>query len=188
MSLVVATQEQIDYINAANKRIACETLLLETSDSPTWTAGSYTVAMPDNLIRYYSVYQGTTALQEVSAVDYLRVRSGGAITTTRTVYCAIGRTFYLYPAATATTTITVHYAYRPDDLDATSTLELTGYAERLVERMAGAYLLLDDGQPELAQTELVSLAEDTLKLRRRHRRSHGHGSIMRTNKRRARHL
>src|SRR4051794_17808514 len=117
MSLVVATQEQIDYINAANKRIACETLALETSDSPAWTAGSYTVAMPANLIRYFSVYQGTTALQEISAVDYMRVRTGGVVATTKTVYCAIGRTFYLYPAAATTTTITVHYAYRPDDVD-----------------------------------------------------------------------
>lgn len=171
----ISTQAEIDYMEAAQQRVAADTRLLVKTATITVTAGVSVLA--DEVIRLEALYDGSTPLGVIPVTDYMRITTGQPSADQASVFCVVGRTVYVYPAAS--TTLTAYYSYRPPALESSASFALSGPAERLIERLAAAYVLMDDGQPELAQAELTSYATDAARLRRRSRRTDGRGGVLR---------
>jgi hypothetical protein len=172
---MITNQTEVDYINSAQLRVAADTRVLKKKATLSVPAGSTTLALPIEVIRLEGLYNGTDPLVQVTISDYLGVVTQDitSFSLDVVVFCVVGRTLYLFPSFTAATSLTAFYSYRPATIDSGSTLELTGQAERLVERLASAYALLDDGQPEVAQSELAAYLTDAGRLRRQEVRSEG---------------
>ena len=167
---IALTQESIDHIEAAQQRVAAETRILVKRATLTITGSS--VALPDELVRIEGIYDGTQPLTQFGVPDYLGIVSGSVVDPTDDTdfgFLIIGRTLYVWPAPTKPKDLTVIYSYRPSSVSSDTALTLTGVAERLVERVASAYQLLDDGQPELGQQELSDYVDAAKQLRRRDR-------------------
>ena len=105
----------------------------------------------------------------------MRLVTGAVLSGSELAFASVGRTLYLYPTSATAATLTAFYSYRPATIDTGSTFELLGTAERLIERLVSAYVLMDDGQPELSQAELAAYMIDAGRVKRRDRRSIGHG-------------
>lgn len=183
---IVITQESIDYINQANKRVAADTRILKKRVSSTQTASVSSVALDAEVVRIEAVYVGSTKLQLIGIPTYLETISQSETTMTANTlsYTVIGRTLYFWPSLSVGDVLTLIYSYRPSDITSTTTFTLTGMAERLVERLSSAYFLLDDGQPELAQRELSDYLTDMTRLKRRDGRREGDGGLLPNAKRR----
>lgn len=183
---MISTQNELDYINAALKRVSSDTRLLEKKTTLTLPASTDFLpylTLPSEVVRLEAVYNGTSALQLIPTAEYMRLATGATSTTsnaTTDMVCVIvGRRLYVWPGVSVAVPLTAIYSYRTADIDSSSTFELTGVAERLVERLSSAYALMDDGQPELAQTELQAYQIDSTRLRHRNRRAEGRGGVVR---------
>ncbi len=178
-------QLELDYAQAAQYRVTADTLVLEKQTTLLVPAESESVPLPDEVIRISAMF--TDAGNEVlpaTTMDYLLMRTGGnpppvtSFFLNRTIFVVIGRTLYVWPAPPVDTTFTVIYSYRSTVITSASPLEVSGIAARLVGRLAEAYALFDDGQPELAQAELGAYIKDAARVKRLHRRSEGRGSML----------
>lgn len=183
MTLTVTT-ETIDYINAAQIRVAADSGLLEKKDTLTLVGGEDSLLLPDEVVKIRALYANGVALTEVSPVTYMRLVTGSPITVTNTQlvsnFANIGRSLYFWPThGPDDITLTAIYTYRPEPIDSDSTLELTGMGEHLVEQLSGAYFLLDDGQPELAGGELANYFSQVNRLRGRQDRRIGGSGVLR---------
>ena len=172
---MITTQIELDYVQAANQRVSSDTLVLTKKTTLNLAADASTLALPPELIRLEALYIGSKTVPEVSAVDYMRLVTGAVLNGSELAFATVGRTLYVYPTSAQAVELTVFYSYRPAPIDSGSTFELTGVAERLVERLVSAYVLMDDGQPELSQAELAAYMIDAGRVKRRDRRREGHG-------------
>ncbi len=180
---IVITQETIDYINAAQQRVASDTGLLQKRATVTIPAGTASVALPAEVVEVQGVFSGDSAVSVIPVIDYMRLATGDATTisdiSTNTFFIVISRTLYIWPTGASATDLSVYYTYRPAAVTSETNLELSGGAKRLVERLASAYILFDDGQPELGQTELGSYQKDATRLAKRNRGAQGGGGQFR---------
>ena len=180
---VVVTQDSIDHINAAQIRTAADTGLLQKRATVTVPAGSPSVALPAELVEIQGVFSGTDELRCIPTVDYMRLVTGTSTQLTggtlNTSFIVVSHSLYVWPTPAVDLDLSVYYTYRPALVTDQSTLELQGGAERLIERLASAYLLLDDGQPELGQTELGNYQKDATRLAKRNRAAQGGGGQFR---------
>lgn len=179
---VITTQIELDYMQAANQRVAADSQILQKRATLTLAAGSVTVGLPAEVVRLEALYQDTTPIDPIGVVEYMRLASGAdaEIVESNARFALIGRTLYLWPGAPSSdTALTAIYSYRPATIDSGSTFELTGSAERLIERLVSSQVLIDDGQPELGQQELASYQVDLARLKRKTRRAEGGGRILR---------
>lgn len=171
------TQRVVDYTNDCQKRVTAQTGILETAASLVVPAGPGGVALPAVVVSLYSVKSGTDEVARLTARDYVQLVSQASSVPATICYTLLGRTLYLLPAPSVDTTLTIIYAKRSDEITSGSQLEVTGEYERVVERLVGAYALLDDGQPELAAHALADYDADIARLRlRAQRRGTGIGT------------
>ena len=181
--MTVVTQNSIDHINAAQIRAAADTGLLQKRATVTIPAGSPSAVLPAELVEIQGVFIGSDELRCIPTVDYMRLTTGTDTILTggtlNTSFIVASHSIYVWPTPGADLDLSVYYTYRPAIVDDQSTLELQGTAKRLVERLASAYLLLDDGQPELGQTELGSYEKDANRLAKRNRAAQGGGGQFR---------
>jgi hypothetical protein len=177
---MITDQTELDYIQAAQLRVAADTRVLKKKATLTAAAGATTIALPDEVIRLEGLYNGSHALMPVGTSDYMVIVTGGGAGWSPAIVCftVVGRTLNIFPAFSVATDLTAFYSYRPATIDSGATLELSGRAERLVERLASAYALLDDGQPEVGQSELAAYLTDAGRLRREDRRMPGYGGVV----------
>lgn len=179
---MITTQVELDYANAAQQRVCADTRVLKKKATFTLNAGANTISLPEEVLRIEALSVGGVLVEPIGRVDYMRLASGAQTvgSGTQLFFCVIGRTLYFYPANTAAQrTLDTIYSYRAAPMDSNTQFELVGSAERLIERVASAYVLLDDGQPELGQQELSAYMADAVKLRHRQRRGTGTGNRMR---------
>lgn len=182
MSPLFTGQSEIDYVQAAQQRAAADTGLLEKRATVTVLAGDTSVVLPDEVLQIEAVYNGATALQLIPTVEYMRLATGTPITISDTplynYFVVVARTLYVWPSSGQDIELTLYYSFRPAAITSSSTFELTGSAKRLVERLASAYMLFDDGQPELGQQELVAYQTDAKRLAKRNRSAWGGGGSL----------
>lgn len=175
----ITEQVELDYMQAAQKRVAADTTLLEKRADVTVMLGATSVTLPVEVLELEAVYIGSNACTLIPTVEYLRIVTGSPIlasdTPTSTFYVVIGRDLHIWPAPAAGVTLTLFYTYRPADITSTGSFEFVGYAKRLIERLTTAYMLFDDGQPELGQQELVLYQKDAQRLKRRNAAAQGTG-------------
>lgn len=168
MTIQATTQQQVEYIDQAQKRITADGRMLVKKTTLT-TANLASVTLPADLVELKALLFGGTPAEPISTGDYLSFLTGDLSTATVTQsviqYAIIGRTLYFW--GTPVVDATIVYVYRSATIDSSSTFQVTGEWERLMERLVGANILLDDGQPELALAELEQYAIDTTRLRRR---------------------
>lgn len=180
---MITSQAELDYIQAAHYRVAADSQLLEKRAFLTLPAGQTTIALPIELVNLEAVYApGPAATNQnqvapVPITEYLKIITGnsGTLGTSQMIFCIVGRTLYLWPSSSTDVSLLVYYSYKPGPIDSSSMLALSGQAERLVERLASAYALLDDGQPELGQAELGAYYKDLGRVKHQNRRSEGMG-------------
>lgn len=163
----MATQQDVDYVNDCQRRVCADTGVLEKRATLVVPAAAVSVALPTDARQILAIFDGQTRLPSINPVEYMRSTTGAAVRSSARAWCVIGRTLYLTPTAPEDHTLTLFYAQRPADATSATTLEVTGEFERLVERLVGASVLLDDGQPELAQNELSAYDRDVARLRYR---------------------
>lgn len=173
----ITTQSEVDYIQSAQYRVASDTRVLKKKAPLTLLAGATSLTLPAEVIRLEGLFNGSDPVVPVRVVEYLQTVSASVAgwSGDLMIFAVIGRSVYLHPTPSADLTLTAYYSYRPAAITSASSLELSGQAERLVERLAGAYLLVDDGQPELGQEELAAYYKDAGRLRHQTRRSEGMG-------------
>ena len=63
---MITTQIELDYMQAANQRVAADTLLLKKKTALTWSANTETIALPPETIRLEALYIGSKAIPEIS--------------------------------------------------------------------------------------------------------------------------
>lgn len=171
------TQRLVDYTNDCQKRVTAQTGILETVGQVTVPPGAGGVILPAAVVSIYSVRNGSDEVSGIHFRDYAQQISRGVSIPNRQVYTLLGRTLYLLPSPSVAQTLTLIYSKRSDDIDSGRQLEVTGEYERVVERLVGAYTLLDDGQPELAARALADYDADIARIRlRAQRRGTGIGS------------
>ena len=175
---MITTQTELDYMQAAYQRAAADIRALEKKTTLTLSAGAASLTLPAEVVRIEAIFNGTGAVSQIPTVEYMRLASGSTVTlsdSTGQFFCVIARTVYFWPTVGVDTPLTFFYSYRPADLDSSASFALVGPAKRLLERLASGYSLLDDGQPELAQAELLSYQKDAKRLRSRLRGGEGTG-------------
>jgi hypothetical protein len=168
------TQLDVDYVNEAQKRVCADTLLLEKKANLTFTPGNRTSLLAEDVIRITAAYAGVSRLDMVTTDEMVCETSATNETNVSETprWAVIGGSFYLTQIPTQTYTVTIIYTARSADYESDVPLEVTGEAENLVERLAAAYKLLDDGQPERSAAELQTYETD-VRLYRRLARSRG---------------
>jgi hypothetical protein len=166
----VDTQRLVDYTNDCQKRVTAQTGILGTALTVTVPSGTGGLLLPTNLVQLYSVKSGVDEVPAIAARDYVRSVSLGSSVPATQCHAVIGRTLYLLPSPSVDTDVTLIYAKRSDDIDSGTQLEVSGEYERACERLVGAYILLDDGQPELAARSLADYDADIARLRLRAQR------------------
>jgi hypothetical protein len=168
----VDTQRQVDYTNDAQRRVTAESEILVTTLSLTVPAGDVGGLLDPSVVRVLAAFNGTTEQVRMTPGGYIRARSGGDALSTDTdaLYTIIGRHLYLLPVPTADTVLTLICSIRSHDYTSAAALEVGGEYARVVERLAAAYALLDDGQPELAQQAMADYEADMQRLRLRAKR------------------
>lgn len=166
-----SAQDAVDYINEAQMRVCGDTRLLIKRGTLTITSGTATYTLPSDVIDLRSVQDVTG--QEVGFIrilDLLALQSGAAGPTQQSGYYTISNTIGFWPTPTADATITIFYEARPAPFQSDSSIELTGDAERLVDRLVAQMKLADDGQPELAAAEFSFYQVEMNRVRARPRR------------------
>ena len=176
----LTTQIEVDYMQAACQRVAADTMLLEKRAVVTIPVGETSVTLPAEVISISAVFNGNQPLTLLPTVEYMRLTTGSPITISdqplRAFFVVVSRTLYIWPTVSGESVdLTLFYTYRPADITSTSTFEFVGYAKRLIERLTSAYILFDDGQPELGQQELVAYQTDAKRVARRNRGAQGGG-------------
>ena len=176
MNTSIPTQGDLNYINYCQMRATADLRVVEVKTTLTASAATNTVALPDDVVRVTGLFINGLALTRMQEQDYLRL-SSSSLTTADTgaaiLYLILGRTLYIWPKPDSTTTVDIFYSKRSQQIDSSADLDVTGEAERLVERLVAAYKLIDDGQPELGQAELAMYLRDVVKIRRRYVRGKG---------------
>ncbi len=180
---LVSPQMELDYIESAHQRVAADTELLEKRATVTILAGQSSVALDPEVISVSSVFNGSQPLTLIPTVEYMRLVTGANVAISdpplRAFFVIVSRTLYVWPLVSGTdVTLTLFYTYRPAAITDASTLELVGNAKRLVERLTSAYILYDDGQPEVGQQELISYQNDAKRLAKRNRGAWGSGGAL----------
>jgi hypothetical protein len=179
---LIVTQHELDYMNAAQKRLTAELRSLETRSTITVAANSRTAKLPDDVVRLEGLFYQAKPLRRMTNQQLLQLLDddgSGTSITDLLMYAIVGRTLYLWPVPTATIALTAFYSRRAADANSGSTFEVSAEAERVLERLTAAYRLMDDGQPELAQAELAGYAQDVARLRNRYTTQHGTNESMR---------
>lgn len=182
VSGLVVNQQELDYMNAAQKRLSADLRILEKRTTLTIPATVGTSVLPDEVIELTALYLDEMPLVPMTREQYLELADDAGTGTSISdllMYAVIGRTLYFWPKPITATTLTAIYSYRAATMDSADEFELTGEAERVLERLVAAFKLMDDGQPELAQTELANYQEDVLRIRARFIRGMGEVERMR---------
>ncbi len=179
----LTTQIEVDYMQAACQRVAADTMLLEKRAVVTIPVGETSVTLPAEVISVEAVFNGNQPLTLIPTVEYMRLATGANVAISeaplRAFFVIVARTLYVWPTVSGESVdLTLFYKYRPADISSTATFEFVGNAKRLIERLASAYVLFDDGQPELGQAELVSYQTDAKRLSHRSRASWGTGGAL----------
>lgn len=162
------TQDALDYSNLAQQRVAADTHPLVKSVSIPTTSGVADYDVPDDVIQIRGVSdtQGELVfLPTGEALEFLS--TAGMNGPVFTSYYLIGETLSLLPIPTEDGSLTVWYFARPATLDSDSEFEVSGEAERILDRLVQAMRLADDGQTELAAEELAYYEAAALKIRHR---------------------
>jgi hypothetical protein len=176
-------QQELDYTQAAQYRVAADTLALVKQATLTAPAGAASVTLPSDVLRLLAVATSDgsllnpTTIREFLSIKTLEATEQGP---SNSLFVVVGRDLMLWPTPGTDLTLTITYSYRPAAITSASTLEVTGLGARLVERLAASYSLLDDGQPELAQSELGDYQKDASRLKRIERRREGQGGRIST--------
>lgn len=169
MTITATTQQQIEYIDQAQKRLTADGRMLEKKTTLA-TANLASIALPSDLIELKALLFNGTPAEAIAWNDYLSFATGdlstAAVEQSVIQYAVVGRTLYFW--GTPTVNATIVYTYRSPTIDSSSTFLVTGEWERVMERLVAANVLLDDGQPELALAELEQYAKDVTRLRRRY--------------------
>jgi hypothetical protein len=163
-------QDTVDYANEAQIRVAADTRILIKKTTINVTAGTAEYALPSDVIVLRSLTDETgREVAFLSPLDAMSLKSGPfdpAVVGFYTIAATIG----FYPTPTIAGSYTAFYEARPAPFTSSSDFELTGDAERLVDRLVAQMKLADDGQPELANLELGFYQVEMPRVRGRRRR------------------
>lgn len=159
-------QDALDYSNEAQYRICADTRVLRKKRTLALAAGVSSYALADDVLTVLAVLHGQDALPYLTPDEALRGLTNPP-TLGELSYYTIGTDIGFLPVPTEAATLTLFYEARPVPLDSTSSFELEGDYELLIDRLVQAMKLLDDGQPELAAEEQSYYDLELIRLRRR---------------------
>jgi hypothetical protein len=163
-------QETVDYANEAQMRVVADTRILIKKTTIAVTNGTPEYALPSDVIVLRSLTGADgREVRWLSPLDVLSLKSGPFDPTMGGFYTT-GATLGFYPTPTISGTYTAFYEARPQPFTSSSDFEVTGDAELLVDRLVSQMKLSDDGQPELANSELAFYLVEMPRVRGRLRR------------------
>jgi hypothetical protein len=163
-------QDTVDYANEAQMRVVADTRILIKRTTLAVTAGTAEYPLADDVIMLRSLIDANgREVTNLSMFDVLRLKSGPLDPTSAGFY-TIGQTIGFYPTPATDGAYTVFYEARPAPFTSSSSFEVTGDAERLIDQLVAQMKLADDGQPELANNELAFYLVEMPRIRGRLRR------------------
>jgi len=177
----VVFQEQVDYVNDAQKRVSGETFCYELRADFPLTGGVHEYLLPPELSYLISIFNGDQPLDEL-AVDDLVATLGGPGPGNYVGpqgYALVGTTLYVLPTPSEAQTLTlIYYAYSPD-FNSPDELVIEHSCVMAMEHLIEAYLLLDNGETEMGVNCLTLAETDMMRVRRSERGRGGHPDRMR---------
>jgi hypothetical protein len=146
------TQDEINYANHAQMRVAAETRCLEALVTLQTDASGH-ATLPADVVRLLAVNGPSGPLVALSADELLAHLSGSPVSYLVSSYAIWGRELYLLPAAAQA--LTVAYARLPAPLTSDDEFEVNGEYEDLVDDLAVATTQLDTGETAIAAQALA---------------------------------
>lgn len=163
-------QDTVDYANEAQMRVCGDTRILIKKGTLAVTSGTAEYQLAGDIIMLRSLIDANgREVAYLSPLDALALKSG-PLNPNIVGYYTIGATIGFYPPPSTDATYTIFYEARPEPFGSSSDFEVTGDAERLVDRLVTQMKLTDDGQPELANAELSFYLVEMPRVRGRLRR------------------
>jgi hypothetical protein len=163
-------QDTVDYANEAQMRVVADTRILIKRTTLNVTAGTAEYPLASDVIMLRSLIDANgSEVTNLSMFDVLSLKSGPLDPTSAGFY-TIGQTIGFYPTPAVDGAYTVFYEARPAPFTSSSSFEVTGDAERLIDQLVAQMKLADDGQPELANNELAFYLVEMPRIRGRRRR------------------
>lgn len=165
------TQDAVDYVNEAQMRVCGDTRILIKRGAVLVTAGTATYPLASDVIELRSVQDSTGAeVPFLRILDVLSLQSGSGDPAQDGGYYTISGLIGFWPTPTTDASYGIFYEARPAPFTSDATFEVTGDAQRLVDRLVAQMKLADDGQPELAAAERNFYQVEMSRVRSRPRR------------------
>lgn len=161
---VAINQDALDYSNDAQFRVAADTRYLRDKQDIDVEAGQQVYDIPSDVIQILAVYNDKTSIPPIILDDALEIISGSISTSQLVCYTLETQKLGFLPTPTEDFTATLYYIARPEPLNSGEEFTFEGSFETLIEHLALASRLDDDGQPELATYELQFYQAEVQKL------------------------
>lgn len=163
--MTLDAQWTLDYADSAQKQIAALTLSIEERTTIEVTT-SGVADLPANVLQVEALYVGTERLPRITTDDMLGFLTGGTgAWVGESSFVIVGRELHVLPVPSETVELTMIARVRPADMTIGDQFQLTGEQKDLTQRLVGAMILLDDGEPEVAVEQLQIVLQDAQRLR-----------------------
>ncbi len=170
----LSLQEQVDYVESCQQRVAADTVVREAKTTLALTAGDFTYDLPADLIELEGIYNDTVALDDLTISELMAVLSGTGASNYLGPqgYAVVGRTLYVLPTPAAADTLTLVYVQRPPAFDSQAELELDGAEREILEALLDGNVVFDRGETEVGSAALARYMVEAQR-----RRAHNRGPV-----------
>ena len=165
--LGLSSQDQVDYVNVAQQRVAADTLALETKTTLDLTADVYVYELPADLVELEGIYNDAIPLDDLTMDELMTTLSGvGASNYLGPQgYAIVGRSLYVLPIPAGADTLTIVYYQRPPPFTSEDDLSVDGSEMELVEALFDGYVAFDRGETEVGSSIMGRYMADAQRVR-----------------------